>query len=558
MHMCCGKCATRCPGGVPGTCGNGHFEESWADARLACGDCAPGSRLRDGSCMPCEAGSVWLPIILAAASIIFVCVGYNFVTTDYQLIVSNKIALTSAFSLLAAAVQMLGVFRIVSVPWPSSTAAMIDVLSLVTLDLEEVNIGCLFASSLQKYLASVVLVYGFLLTIFLCHCITRLLPCSKFRWSVARTFNLLGTVLQALFVTAATVALAPMMCYTHPTGDTSVQSFPSILCGHHDHYVMLVFAVILVVMLLGFYTYLVVLCYTAPLQSQKNGELFYQKIAFFFARFRQDRYWWGCVWLLRSLLLAVLPVLYPDDPYAQILMLVATLIIFVCMQATFSPWRLPLFNALEVLMCSLLILMLVSTSSLLRPVSNSSAEPAYSALMIAFVLSVLISSVVVMLGTGLSRLQSGAHKPASGWLYFRQVRRETYTEEAEAWKSLASLFADVGLQAFGSFLCQLDWYDHEHLAQALGIFLVCFQKQSSFQGRLCKRIIARDQCKIDAQLTNTQPAHTMECNETSEAEMAEKTKEAAEVSSVQAVQDFGVPEEDSLPARISAFRKNDL
>lgn len=55
--------------------------------------------------------------------------------------------------------------------------------------------------------------------------------------------NTMGMMLQLGFATMVSVAVKPMMCYSHPNGLSSVVEYPDTFCGESAHVRMLVLGV---------------------------------------------------------------------------------------------------------------------------------------------------------------------------------------------------------------------------------------------------------------------------------------------------------------------------
>merc|ERR1719478_1072790 len=110
----------------------------------------------------------------------------------------------------------------------------------------------------------------------------------------------------------------------------------------------------------------VVLSWYAPKLITAGAKNFIVASRFLFLRFRPDVWWWGSVILLRNLFLALSPIISPDHPRVQLLIIISILLFATLLQARFWPWRAALLNSLDASTCFILSLLLLTSTAFLE------------------------------------------------------------------------------------------------------------------------------------------------------------------------------------------------
>jgi hypothetical protein len=135
-------------------------------------------------------------------------------------------------------------------------------------------------------------------------CVSKLLP-EKHRWDAAKVCNTTGQLCQVGFSTMSTIALKPLMCFSHPNGVTSDLKSPSVTCGTAEHRTMAVIVVLLLV--LGVLGFLSVCSYAAvmvPARGNRGQHFKVKCLRFLVFRFRLNSWWYGVPLLTRGPLLS--------------------------------------------------------------------------------------------------------------------------------------------------------------------------------------------------------------------------------------------------------------
>jgi len=198
-----------------------------------------------------------------------------------------------------------------------------------------------------------------------CGLCSQLLP-GKWKWTRAKTLNLLGQFLQIFFTTMARIALIPLTCYGHPDNTSrSMYAYPSVLCESSPDYRAMVGACIpLLLATVTFYVLCIFLMWIAPTLSRhkQHKAFFHQATKFLYFRFRLDAWWWGLVLLLRSLAVCMIPTAFPDDAHAQLILFVAVFVTCIGLHIHYWPWKLPVLNMVELVIMACLLMNIVTAA----------------------------------------------------------------------------------------------------------------------------------------------------------------------------------------------------
>ena len=145
----------------------------------------------------------------------------------------------------------------------------------------------------------------------------------------------------------STIALAPLMCFSHPNGVHSVLKYPSVTCGTPDHTVMLVAGLLLLLLgVLGFLALCTYAVVVVPTWSSTGKGERVQAFRFLLGRFRLDSWWFGVALLARGPLMSLPIALATDYPPIQIMAVMLIFLLFLVMETRAWPWKVPLLNVL--------------------------------------------------------------------------------------------------------------------------------------------------------------------------------------------------------------------
>jgi len=164
-----------------------------------------------------------------------------------------------------------------------------------------------------------------------------------------RMVNSVGAIWQTLYISLAANSFLVFQCYSHPVGSSSLTAFPSVICGSKQWYRMMPVGLFgIVVYVLGFFalmTYLILLSYTPHRHGTTEG--FETRWRFLFGNWKPSRRWWALVFLLREMVVALVPVLLPNDAYLQLSVVVMLMLCVLTFQLLMQPWQNIFNNVLD-------------------------------------------------------------------------------------------------------------------------------------------------------------------------------------------------------------------
>ena len=130
-------------------------------------------------------------------------------------------------------------------------------------------------------------------------------------------------------------------CFEHPSWyrdetHSSVFRYPEVLCNSEDHTPLVLVGLLdLVCFVLCLY---VLACYITWQQPSRRDVAFATRYRFFFGRFQPDKYYFGLLFLSRSLVLSFIPVMFSSQG-PRLLVLLICLCGYTVVQLRTWPWR---------------------------------------------------------------------------------------------------------------------------------------------------------------------------------------------------------------------------
>jgi len=167
--------------------------------------------------------------------------------------------------------------------------------------------------------------------------------------------NSIGEVLIEFYISVTLAIFSPFKCYNHTTdnprtaGVKSLAAYPSVICGESEHAQMQLLAVFGI---LAYPVSTVVITVLAtwqhPRSMMKNDIGVLIRCHFLFNRWRADCYWFSVITVVRNFILAVLPMIMPEDQLdMSVGFMLITLVISIVMMIWFKPRRTPTMNLLD-------------------------------------------------------------------------------------------------------------------------------------------------------------------------------------------------------------------
>jgi len=432
----CGK-IFHCPGGLPETCAGGRDG-------VPCAECPQGETWSENQCMGCE---VWRQVLWAVSIVgifIFLTVSYYLMTSKVTAKASVLFTTTCAFGMLVSLLQSVGIIGMMTVEWPVDLKGFFSYFQVLLLDLDSFGFACFAGAETSfRYTVSVCFFPAAVAWLFLNFLVSKVLP-TKWNWDWTKVSSCAGQVLQVGFSTMSTIALAPLMCYTHPNGQQSILKYPNVICGELEHTVMLIAGVLLLVF--GVFGFLSLCTYAAlrvPHWSAKEQHARVRVFRFLVFRFRLDSWWFGVPLLTRGPLISLPIVLATDYPPIQTIWVTLILASFLVIQSMAWPWKVPMLNVLDCWMSYCILILVAGSALYLEPISKGATESftnGFSTVMMVIIFSSIGMMVLMSLTALVHRAAMGGNKE---FAVFNLSRTHNSDVVAKKLKDMAELMAQM-------------------------------------------------------------------------------------------------------------------
>jgi hypothetical protein len=393
-----------CPAGTLGTCPNGRIG-------ISCAQCPEAQAVWLEGCVRCAETS-WATYFLVVLLLFVGIPVYHF--TNGPLVVNTdfKSGLAVVLSVAINFVQVVATFFHLSVPWPRTVGSSMSATQWALLDIDFGFFGCLVGGEpMHKYATRVSAVYmaiaAMLCLYGLSHPVSHILSTQLHRdakhWSFNKVANTIGYICQLFFVALVGISVVPFQCYAHPTGEMSVLDYPAIICGSSNQVIMLVlsFAMLATFNIPFLCVVLWANCTATRHTTREYGKAppHHVRFRFLFGNFRPDVWWWGSVFSVRQVLLAIAPSIAINDPSVQVVFVISVLAVYIGLVCSYHPWRTTELNILDALSC-IVLLLFIAAQSCFMPVTTSKygMEVFMLTLLAAFGIFCLILALVGTVG----------------------------------------------------------------------------------------------------------------------------------------------------------------
>ena len=315
-----------------------------------CQDCPSGSYPSSSGCTGCRPGDT-IGKALLALLLLVVCCGM-LIAANARALTQNALGMTMTLvgGQILTTLQIIAAFNSTSIKWGKPFTDVIEVLKLLSFDLDLIRIQC---GGLTDPLAK----YGFKMSMpilsiaLLCtfHCLVNMIRPRLS--SMNGLINAVGQMMFILFISLGLSVMSPFQCYNHPAGNgfSSLVASPRILCGTGDHIGLQAVAIVSVVFYIGLF--LTVTGYAVvwyPVLISSDNINFMKRFRFLFIRWDPRVHWFSLPLLAKNFLVALFPMLVPEANLdLTIVLLLLTLTGYLFLAARFEPWRTRELNWLD-------------------------------------------------------------------------------------------------------------------------------------------------------------------------------------------------------------------
>ncbi|CAE8691919.1 unnamed protein product [Polarella glacialis] len=324
-----------CPAGSAGNCPDGRVGR-------ACNSCKKHYHQHiNGQCVECD-GTFMVPLIVSAVGSALLAALFTILTKDFSRQHLTYLTVLMTGGQLVTALQTLSAFgQRRDLSYPDSVQLILQIIEVLSFNFVSLKVSCvvevspmirLFMQLVTYPLFAILLLVGFLVS----KNNARTVP-----WEAL--YNLNGATLFIMFISLSIACVRPLQCVSNPNGKMSMLADPGIVCWESGEHLILT-----TMSIIGVFVYpisiLSMTCwvtwkYPSRVASGRGLRL-NLKYHFLFGRFRSERYYFGSIYLLRNLVVALVPVVFADFVGLQLLVLTATVLMACMLQAvSVQPFR---------------------------------------------------------------------------------------------------------------------------------------------------------------------------------------------------------------------------
>lgn len=297
-----------------------------------------------------EAGDIFPVVLIVVLLLLSLAPLYIYACADPCK--TNLTAVTAALTMgqLASAVQALGVFREMDVEWEGPVAGVIDFMKLFAFDLDVIKLQCVLKNDdpIAKFLVTLLIFPMFMLAL---ACMVGVLKAvGKPGLTLGRYVNSMGFASVIVYTSITITVLRPFHCTKNPNEAWTMASSPGIVCWESatHHWLVGLGIVGLLAYPIAILGNVVQVTLRYPwLVTSGHGRVVLDRYRFLFNRFTQTCYFWGSCYLLRNLLIALAPAIFPESAVWQVLMVDVILSFSLFATIHLMPWRTTLANGSE-------------------------------------------------------------------------------------------------------------------------------------------------------------------------------------------------------------------
>ncbi len=307
----------------------------------SCGFCMP-NHFNDslGQCTECQGhdvipGAIALTLLLVAMGILGWRMQQKISQSSKQLI-SAMIIGTQAGTM----VQTLGVFSDLTLVWEEPVRSVLQLMQLVNFDFDIVKMQCYVGT--DDPLLNLITI---LLTIPCLAAGGAILALGLARWkgekfSWPKYLNVVGLVFLVLYLSICMSLTRPIHCKSNPNGLQTMVSSPAVVCWAPSHALLAVLSIGgLLVYGAGFVAYVAHITWRYPvLVNDGHGMNLLIQYRFLFNRYSEHGYYWGLYFIVQKVLIALVPIIFPNSAAVQILLLAGFIICYLLAATFVMPW----------------------------------------------------------------------------------------------------------------------------------------------------------------------------------------------------------------------------
>jgi len=447
---------------------------------INCGLCEAGHYTCDFECCECNAELLVIVPVLVA---LWLGLGlfhhlWNRKAAHVEAVENVLASVTIGTSLTF--VQGLSIISNLDFHWIEPFKSIRDICSLFLLNVDLLSPGCVVSESIASKYGTKLLVLPLTILAF-----GLWLPASyglhkltshKFpKFDIWELLSSIGAIYQGVFIGIAVAVLGLVDCYGSPNNKITVRSMPFLECGSSEFYAALPF--MLVSLLLFVVGYLAVtgwLLLVMPGTPKNHPRRVAAKFLLF--KFRPSAWYFAFPMAVRSLLLALVTIVAPDDGHLQFLLMLFILVWALTVHLVNLPYQDRFGNYLETNELAFLLVILSIGSWFIEDKQDKQKAKVLSwllliILMLCFVMVALIFSWGLYLACFEDRALKGT--------------RKTVKNMSHDFIAVCRLFSTTSEDELQTMLMSLSYVDRWHLTQVVDFVNVevCQLMSTSFKKR---------------------------------------------------------------------------
>lgn len=428
IYQCPAKGA--CSAGVLGSCSGGASgrmclqcpsvpdQMYWSESKRQCVKCGD------------SGGGSWVfPVALICLAVVMVIIYFMALPEAGKEELTATMEVATVFALLVLLFQVASLYGRLDIPWGHPLDDILKMCRVFALDFGILQLDCALGFNYvwRFIFGSAFPMLGALVYFFSALALQR----AGYVDAPLRCWNAVGMIFQGLFIGFLLHGIKPFLVYEHPNGELSMVSGPEIRVGTSDHDELAACGVVhLIVYGGGFMAYCSYACWQLHRRAQGRDArgvravLWYHFLVF---KFKPSRYYFGLIALMRSLIIAVVPILV-SSPHVQIVLLQCVVCSYLVTHTLLWPYRFSLHNFVDLSTSAAMVSLTTGAAFFLPGSAGRSVVNSVLAILVACMLVFL-----VVLGLTLWHLL----RP---WLMSKEARAKIKEMER---KEQAAFFAEL-------------------------------------------------------------------------------------------------------------------
>lgn len=332
---------------------------------------------RSNFCFKCTGGDVFVVISVVIFSACGLGLLAMFAASDLAMQSSNRLTLISDAGQWGVALQLMSFVTsssAQSIQWVEPVQSILTIGAVAFMNLDVLRLACWLNSdsAIAKYLLALfvlpVAISALTLITFILVKITSFFPTHALVLDRFDFFNSIGLLTAILFMPVASLCVTPFSCVKGPNnGVATVATVPSWVCGSDPQQAAAsAFGALGILFYLASFLALVatLIRFYPRMIMSRDATNYVKATKFLFVRFSRQCFYYGGIYLTRSVLVAMCSVVFPSA-FVRSFSMFAVLHLSVYIQCFLLPWRTDQANVMDAILGHLLLIIMIAILALL-------------------------------------------------------------------------------------------------------------------------------------------------------------------------------------------------